>query len=359
VLTEPDIRERLRNGSLAVFPLDERDISSNGIYIRLGTEFTELPAAPPRTLETLDLPAPPPIIHHRPLGERVVLNPGEVLLVATLEAIALPADLTGHLFPLSTLSRVGVSVDQAMLSPSFTGKATLTLVNFGRQPVALYPGLRIATLSLFATQVFLSKTPVSPVGLDQLTPEEDVTTLRRVLESASEDAKADYLPERPLTDLLSEALSADKFSKGRKLEIFAGELMRSIEGLKGIGSNIHLRAEELDLLVQNDLAVGFWRFLGSPLLVECKNWNRKVAAADIAALEGRLASLGPDVKTTILIAPNGVTGSRNRAGWLKVRELRQRGKLIIVLDRKMLDLLLSGRHPADVIEHAYHSVWLI
>ena len=360
MLSEADIRDRLQDGSLSIFPLDEKDITSEGVSIRIGTDVAELPReAAPRTWATLDIPVPPSEVRHTLLGERIVLHPNSILLVASLQIVTLPADLTGFILPRPSTERVGLSVTQAVLAPSFAGKVTLTLRNFGRLPIALYAGLRIATLSFFAMQNHAAATASPPADAETPTPEEDVQSLRRTIASASEGAKADYKPPTPLGVLLAEALGADTSTKGKKLEVFAGEMLRSIEGLKIIRSNAHLRAEELDILVQNDLAVGFWRSLGSPFLVECKNWSAKVGASDVASLEGKLASLGRDVKSVLLIAPMGITGDSRNDAWLKIRELRQRGVLVIVLDSKRLEAIRAGQHPADTIEEAYQAIWLI
>jgi hypothetical protein len=76
-------------------------------------------------------------------------------------------------------------------------------------------------------------------------------------------------------------------------------------------------------------------------------------------LGDKLQALGPDAKTAMLIAPNGITGDEQHDAWLKVRELRQRGKCIIVLEMDRLRQIGTVQHAADAIERAFQQLWLI
>ena len=105
-----------------------------------------------------------------------------------------------------------------------------------------------------------------------------------------------------------------------------------MRGLRVIKRNARLRAEELDLLIRNDLATGFWRLAGSPLVVECKNWADKVGAREVTVLIDKLRTVGPESRTGVLVALNGVTGDFRRDAVLKIREARQAGRFVIVLE---------------------------
>lgn len=164
---------------------------------------------------------------------------------------------------------------------------------------------------------------------------------------------------KSLAVLYDEALNAKISEKGKRLELFAVALVREIVGLKVLRTNAVLAAEELDVLVQNDLAGGFWHYIGSPVIIECKNWSVSVGAREISILAEKLRSLAPDAKTAILIAPNGVTGDRNADAWLKIRELRQLGRYILVLDNELLQRIIHGEQPTSIIEIAFQKLWLL
>ena len=154
-------------------------------------------------------------------------------------------------------------------------------------------------------------------------------------------------------------LQESGFQKGKALESLAAEIFKSIKGLKILKVNARLHAEELDLLLKNDITVGFWRFAGSPIVVECKNWSQKVGAREVSVLFDKLVSLGPKVCTGILIAPHGVTGDSHSDAVLKVREKRQQGRDIIILDKTDLEEIAQGVHPVEVIDKKWEQLYQI
>ena len=83
-------------------------------------------------------------------GERFVLHPNELVLAATLEYIVLPNDLTGTITSRSTYGRLGLlTVTASQVQPGSANCITLELLNEGRTPLELSPGLRIAQLRLY------------------------------------------------------------------------------------------------------------------------------------------------------------------------------------------------------------------
>lgn len=81
----------------------------------------------------------------------LVLHPGELLLVLTLEYLHLPNDLWGTLEGRSTWARQGLQVHATagMVDCGFRGYLTLELQNTARVPLVLYPGLRVAQMAFF------------------------------------------------------------------------------------------------------------------------------------------------------------------------------------------------------------------
>ncbi len=71
-----------------------------------------------------------------------------------------------------------------------------------------------------------------------------------------------------------------------------------------------------------------------------------------------MRSISPHARTALLFARQGISGTRSDA-ILKVRENRQRGLNIIVLDEKDLRKIAAGTHPADVIEEKYDQLLLL
>jgi dCTP deaminase len=63
--------------------------------------------------------------------------------------LELDDDVLGRLEGRSSLGRIGIIVHgtAGLFDPGWTGKATLELSNLGRMPVALYPGMRICSMT--------------------------------------------------------------------------------------------------------------------------------------------------------------------------------------------------------------------
>lgn len=150
-MSAPALSERLVLTPL----LDEGQIGAGSIDLRLGTEFIETER---RTEAVIDPYEPVPTtgprdgpVHFVPLGEHLVLHPGQFVLGATLEFLRLPAHLGAQVLSRSSWGRLGLLVATAVaVQPGFAGCLTLELVNTGSVPIRLRPGLRVAQLQVWA-----------------------------------------------------------------------------------------------------------------------------------------------------------------------------------------------------------------
>ena len=85
------------------------------------------------------------------LGETYVLHPGAFLLASTLEFIRLPRDIAGRLEGRSSLGRLGLQVHATagFVDPGFEGVLTFELINSGKLPVRVFPGMRLGQICFF------------------------------------------------------------------------------------------------------------------------------------------------------------------------------------------------------------------
>ena len=82
-------------------------------------------------------------------GQTFLIHPGDLLLGATLEFIALPPDTMAFVEGKSGLGRLGLLVATATtIAPGFHGVVVLELANTGTVPLELVPGMAIAQLVL-------------------------------------------------------------------------------------------------------------------------------------------------------------------------------------------------------------------
>ncbi|OYT53099.1 MAG: dCTP deaminase [Candidatus Altiarchaeales archaeon ex4484_2] len=78
--------------------------------------------------------------------EEYALNPGEYILVETLEKINMPSDLAARILPRSTLFRSGAALQTALVDPGYQGTLTMGLINHGRAEFRIQKNSRIAQI---------------------------------------------------------------------------------------------------------------------------------------------------------------------------------------------------------------------
>jgi dCTP deaminase len=82
-------------------------------------------------------------------GDPFIMQPGDFVLGTTVERVEVPDDLTGRLEGRSSIGRLGIVIHStaANIECGFRGHITLELANMGKLPVALYPDMKICSLS--------------------------------------------------------------------------------------------------------------------------------------------------------------------------------------------------------------------
>jgi dCTP deaminase len=154
ILSDRDIRARLKQGDLQIAPLADPalQIQPASVDLRLADEFIvykpgQITCLDPRDPATLSA-ATERIFVER--GGAFILHPGEFALGSTVERVSIPADLVARVDGRSSVGRLAIVVHATagFVDPGFTGQITLELSNLGRIPVKLYPGMRIAQIVL-------------------------------------------------------------------------------------------------------------------------------------------------------------------------------------------------------------------
>jgi len=362
-LGREQILERLRRGDLVIDPIvAEEQIGTFTVDLRFGTQFIKLAARCEPHEATEDSPT---TINTIKLGDAVRLPANSRLLFVPLEYLKIPPDLAGVLLPMSSHMRLGLATGLSHVEPGFEGRLTVAFSNLGPFNLEVHSGIRMVCIALAQVLPHTSPGLASIVGphaarfhVDDADGAE-VGAVESLFLRNLEEARSQQTSGPSIRDLLTEALRAKPPDKGKALERLAVRIFETIKGIKVVSVNPRLLAEELDILLENNITNGFWRLAGSPILVECKNWSGKVGAAAISVLAGNLATMSTDAKTGILIAPNGVSGDSYSDARLKIREQRQRGRYIIVIDGEALEEIASGAYAAEVISRKYNEVLLI
>jgi dCTP deaminase len=152
VLSDVDIKRYLELGKIRVSPaLPPEQMGSCSVDFRLGQEFSIFEHSRHAFIDPRDKGSIQSLMRTItvPMGEPFILQPREFALAITEEHLELDGDVLGRLEGRSSLGRIGIIVHgtAGLFDPGWRGKATLELSNLGIMPVALYPGMRICSMT--------------------------------------------------------------------------------------------------------------------------------------------------------------------------------------------------------------------
>ena len=153
ILSDKTIRKLLDQGTLAIYPLEDDQISVEGqrvgkqiqpasVDLRLGTHFLKLDE---HNIPFIDLENPAKYISFD--REEIILPPRSFMLATTMEYVRLPNNLTAFVEGRSSIGRMGLFIQNAgWVDPGFEGEITLELYNANQLPIRLKAGRRVCQL---------------------------------------------------------------------------------------------------------------------------------------------------------------------------------------------------------------------
>lgn len=153
ILSDRDIRKAIGNKRIKFAPaLDfKTQLGSCSVDLRLGRNFRVFNHSKVAYIDSMNSKFAHDMMKEIVLDDRepFILQPGDFVLATTVETIELPEDLLGRLEGRSSLGRLGIVVHStaSIFDPGFCGVVVMELGNMGRMPVALYPGMRICSMS--------------------------------------------------------------------------------------------------------------------------------------------------------------------------------------------------------------------
>jgi len=80
------------------------------------------------------------------VGDKIIFEPNEFVLVETMEKVNMPKDLLALILPRSSLFRCGVSLHTAVVDPGFIGTLTFGMKNLSDYPFELEIGSKIGQI---------------------------------------------------------------------------------------------------------------------------------------------------------------------------------------------------------------------
>lgn len=151
LLSDRDIRSGVEEGRIRLDPWDDAMVQPSSVDVRLDKVF--------RIFENHRYQVIDPAVDQSDMtrewvaegDEPFVLHPGEFVLGATWERVALGPDVAARLEGKSSLGRLGLLTHSTagFIDPGFDGHVTLELSNVASLPLILHPGMKIGQLCFF------------------------------------------------------------------------------------------------------------------------------------------------------------------------------------------------------------------
>ncbi len=152
VLSDKDLKIALKSGKIKIKPAPDlkTQLGSCSIDLRLGNAFRIFESGVHGVIDPRKNVAKEftkEIIVK--VGDPFIMQPDDFVLGTTVEDVEIPDDLVGSLEGRSSIGRLGIIVHStaATIDAGWKGHITLELANMGKMPVALYPGMRICSIS--------------------------------------------------------------------------------------------------------------------------------------------------------------------------------------------------------------------
>lgn len=153
VLSDKDLKIALKSGKIKITPSPDlkTQLGSCSIDLRLGNTFRVFEHSRHAYIDPFKKSISDEVTREIRIKnkEPFIIQPGDFVLATTVEEIQVPDDLTGRLEGRSSIGRLGVVIHStaANIECGFRGHITLELANMGKMPVALYPDMRICSIS--------------------------------------------------------------------------------------------------------------------------------------------------------------------------------------------------------------------
>ena len=149
ILSDRDILQRLEKGEIKIEPFVRSCLQPSTVDLHLAGTVRVFDNWQIGTVDVKRKTDPSRLVEIPKEG--FIVHPGEFLLGATIEKIALPADIAAKLEGRSSLGRLGLVVHatSGYVDPGFSGWLTFELSNLSRVPIKIYAGMKVAQICFF------------------------------------------------------------------------------------------------------------------------------------------------------------------------------------------------------------------
>lgn len=159
-----------------------------------------------------------------------------------------------------------------------------------------------------------------------------------------------------LRTLLEKVRSASTNKEKRDtLTELTKHIIRTIDCLEISHEDTRGLDSEFDLMVINECKQRTLEEMGTPFLVECRNWSVPMPAKAIRDFGGKLKDR--NIQTGIIVSMKGVTGSEKTDAKEAIRTLLTRDNIsILVFDEHDLEKLVEGKKFTELLRKKFYNV---
>ena len=149
ILSDRTLREELANGRIVIDPLDESCIQPSSVDLKVDGLFRVFRNHTAGIIDVKQNLEDLTELVRIPEDGVFMLHPGEFVLGATTERVAVPDDLVARIEGKSSLGRLGLLIHSTagFIDAGFDGHITLELSNVASLPITIYPGMKIGQIS--------------------------------------------------------------------------------------------------------------------------------------------------------------------------------------------------------------------
>lgn len=153
IYSDRDIKRLLAEGQIKVDPPPDlsTQLGSCSLDLRLSNEFSVFEYNKHAFVDVRDPQQSRDIMKEVTVeyDHPFILHPQSFVLAITLEHVELPDNVVARLEGRSSLGRLGIIVHAtaSVIDPGWRGRIVLELANHGQMPVALYPGMRVCSVT--------------------------------------------------------------------------------------------------------------------------------------------------------------------------------------------------------------------
>ncbi|MCD6576266.1 MAG: dCTP deaminase [Nanoarchaeota archaeon] len=151
ILTKKKILEAIKRKEIVISPFNKRNVGAGSIDLTLDNKFRIfVKKGTIKLSENVDYKKYTKLI----TANKILLNPGEIVLGITKEKLKLPEDMCGWLQGRSRFARLGlvVHVTASFVQPGSENKQVLEIINLGKNPIEIHAGDKICQLIIERTE---------------------------------------------------------------------------------------------------------------------------------------------------------------------------------------------------------------